>query len=76
MARISWSDGRTSGENHQTGNRSGAERCSPCRQYFHLGFTNVVAIPEGSIVTADYRTDRVRVFVDANGIVRSAPTVG
>ena len=33
-------------------------------------------VPEGSMVTMDFRTDRVRVFVDEGGIVRSAPNVG
>ena len=45
-------------------------------QHFRLGFQNVVAIPEGSPVTMDYRTDRVRVFFDTKGIVRNVPTVG
>ncbi|CAF0992667.1 unnamed protein product [Rotaria sp. Silwood1] len=41
-----------------------------------LGFTNVVIVKEGAPVTLDYRTDRVRVFVDDKGIVRSVPTIG
>mmetsp|Transcript_19168 Transcript_19168/g.32829 ORF Transcript_19168/g.32829 Transcript_19168/m.32829 type:complete len:95 (+) Transcript_19168:146-430(+) len=35
-----------------------------------------VIVPENAFVTMDYRTDRVRVRVNANGIVVSAPTVG
>ena len=33
-------------------------------------------IPDGSIVTLDFRTDRVRVFVDSNDIVVDAPGRG
>lgn len=33
-------------------------------------------IPQGSIVTTDYRTNRVRVYVDANGIVVQTPKRG
>jgi hypothetical protein len=33
-------------------------------------------IPEGMGVTADYRLDRVRIFVDSAGIVNSEPRVG
>jgi hypothetical protein len=33
--------------------------------------TNVVVVPEGSMVTMDFRTDRARVFVDASGKVTS-----
>ncbi|CAF3342104.1 unnamed protein product [Rotaria socialis] len=40
------------------------------------GFTNVKTIVEGSPVTLDYRTDRVRIFVDKKGIVTSMPTIG
>jgi hypothetical protein len=42
----------------------------------HLGLTNVVIVPEGSAVTADYRTDRVRIVVDKNGIVIEIPRTG
>jgi hypothetical protein len=42
----------------------------------HLGLTNVVIVPEGSAVTADYRTDRVRIFVDKKGIVIEIPRTG
>ncbi|KAL3779530.1 hypothetical protein ACHAW5_001004 [Stephanodiscus triporus] len=38
--------------------------------------SNVQVIPEDSMVTMDYREDRVRIFVDANGIVVSQPTKG
>ncbi|CAM2714627.1 unnamed protein product [Rotaria socialis] len=31
---------------------------------------------QGSPITLDYRTDRVRVFVDANGIVVTVPKIG
>ena len=33
-------------------------------------------IPDGSIVTMDYRTDRIRIWVDADGTVVRAPTIG
>ena len=36
----------------------------------------VYVIPMNSIVTMDYRTDRVRVHVDDEGIVASTPRVG
>jgi hypothetical protein len=42
----------------------------------NLGLTNVVAINENSPVTMDYRTDRVRVFVNDKGIVTRVPTTG
>lgn len=37
---------------------------------------NVQILPEGSMVTKDYRTDRVRVFVDEENRVASVPRVG
>ncbi|CAI5496168.1 unnamed protein product [Closterium sp. Naga37s-1] len=37
---------------------------------------DTVIIPFGAMVTADYRTDRIRIFVDPEGIVRSIPVVG
>jgi len=40
-----------------------------------LGFTNVVVLPEKSPVTMDLRTDRVRIFVDAQGKVVHTPHV-
>ncbi len=40
------------------------------------GFTNVVIVKPGSMVTMDYRTDRVRVHVDNHGKVATQPTVG
>ena len=33
-------------------------------------------VPEGSIVTMDYRLDRVRVYVDGAGKVVRAPSFG
>ncbi|CAF3497216.1 unnamed protein product [Rotaria sp. Silwood1] len=39
------------------------------------GFSSVMTIEEGSPITLDYRTDRVRVFVDKKGIVKSAPNI-
>lgn len=41
-----------------------------------LGFTNVEILKEGSPATLDYRTDRVRVFVDDAGLVTMAPVIG
>ncbi len=41
-----------------------------------LGFTNVFIVPEGSAITLDYRTDRVRVFVDKKGVVTQIPSIG
>lgn len=38
--------------------------------------TLVVIIPDGSPVTADYREDRVRIFVDNDGKVTQIPRVG
>ena len=37
---------------------------------------NTFIIPEGSPVTMDYRLDRVRIFVDDNNVVVSAPSRG
>jgi hypothetical protein len=37
---------------------------------------SVLSIPQGSMVTCDYREDRVRVYIDSNGIVVRAPTIG
>jgi hypothetical protein len=37
---------------------------------------DVQILPEGSIVTKDYRTNRVRVFVDEENRVASVPRVG
>ncbi len=37
---------------------------------------NVIKVEEGSVVTADYRTDRVRVFYDKDGKVSSKPSIG
>ncbi|CAL5337503.1 unnamed protein product [Camellia sinensis] len=36
---------------------------------------NAVIVLEGSIVTQDIRCDRVRVWVDTNGIVVSVPVI-
>jgi len=36
----------------------------------------VQVLPNDSMVTMDYRTDRVRVFVDKEGIVTGVPRVG
>lgn len=41
----------------------------------YIGFTNVMPVREGSAVTMDYRTDRVRVFVNSKGIVTSVPSI-
>ena len=41
-----------------------------------IGFKNVMTVKEGSMITLDYRTDRIRVFVNNKGIVKSVPTVG
>lgn len=37
---------------------------------------HVYVIPQDSPVTMDYRLDRVRIFVNDNGEVSSAPTIG
>ena len=37
---------------------------------------NVQILPEDSMVTMDYREDRVRIFVDGDGRVVSQPTIG
>lgn len=36
----------------------------------------IVVIPDGSLVTQDFRTDRVRVWVDKDDIVFAAPSKG
>jgi hypothetical protein len=33
-------------------------------------------IKQGSVLTKDYRTDRVRIFVDVNNNVIRAPSIG
>lgn len=40
------------------------------------GVKDVQILPEDSMVTMDFREDRVRIFVDTNGIVVRVPTVG
>jgi hypothetical protein len=40
-----------------------------------IGFTNVMMVKVGSPVTMDFRTDRVRVFVNNKGIVTQVPTI-
>ncbi|CAG5130177.1 unnamed protein product [Candidula unifasciata] len=37
---------------------------------------NVEKVAEGSMTTMDYRIDRVRVFVNEEGVVVSPPTTG
>ena len=37
---------------------------------------NVVILPVGTIVTADFREDRVRVFVDSDEKVAQIPKIG
>ncbi|KAL5542161.1 hypothetical protein UlMin_009871 [Ulmus minor] len=37
---------------------------------------DAVIVPEGSMVTTDFRCDRVRVWVAKNGIVTRIPTIG
>lgn len=41
-----------------------------------LGLKNVVVVPDDSPITMDYRTDRVRVFVNKDGIVIRTPRTG
>ncbi|XP_038063304.1 glu S.griseus protease inhibitor-like [Patiria miniata] len=36
----------------------------------------VEIVPYGYAVTADYRTDRVRIYLDAEGRVATPPTIG
>uniref|UniRef100_A0A7R9ZMT4 Subtilisin inhibitor domain-containing protein n=1 Tax=Craspedostauros australis TaxID=1486917 RepID=A0A7R9ZMT4_9STRA len=38
--------------------------------------TEIQILPAGSIVTMDYREDRVRIFVDGNGNVSVSPSIG
>ena len=40
------------------------------------GVKDVEIVPEDAMVTADFRTDRVRVFVDGSGKVARTPTIG
>jgi hypothetical protein len=37
---------------------------------------SIGAVPEGSYVTADYRTDRIRVYVNSRGQVTTPPGIG
>ncbi|RZC50474.1 hypothetical protein C5167_018900 [Papaver somniferum] len=37
---------------------------------------NAVLVPEGSIVTMDFRCDRVRVWINSAGRVYQTPTIG
>ncbi|CAJ2628090.1 inhibitor of trypsin and hageman factor [Trifolium pratense] len=37
---------------------------------------NTIIVPEGTFVTADFRLDRVRVWVDTYGIVIRVPIIG
>ncbi|KAL5712427.1 hypothetical protein ACHQM5_014602 [Ranunculus cassubicifolius] len=37
---------------------------------------SVSIVKEGMLVTADYRCDRVRVWVDKNGFVKQVPRIG
>ncbi|KAJ4840552.1 hypothetical protein Tsubulata_024179 [Turnera subulata] len=39
-------------------------------------YVGAVLVPEGSVVTADFRCDRVRVWFDKHGIVISVPRIG
>jgi hypothetical protein len=40
------------------------------------GKVNVQIVPDGSMVTEDYRLDRVRIFVDEEGNVVRSPNIG
>jgi len=40
------------------------------------GLKDVHTLPSDAIVIMDYRTDRIRVYVDEQGKVASAPHVG
>lgn len=40
------------------------------------GIKSVDILPEDSVYTSDFRTDRVRIFVDASGKVAKPPIVG
>ena len=40
------------------------------------GLENVATFPQGAPVTMDFRTDRIRVFVDEDGKVARAPRIG
>jgi Potato inhibitor I family len=37
---------------------------------------NIVLVPDGNMVTMDYRTDRIRIFVDDQGKVAHTPRLG
>ncbi|KAL1342061.1 hypothetical protein HN51_028640 [Arachis hypogaea] len=37
---------------------------------------NAIIVPEGSIVTTDYRCDRVWVWINKAGIVKRVPIIG
>lgn len=45
-------------------------------QHHHPEITEVHVVPQGSPVTMDFRPDRVRIYVDENGLVVKAPRPG
>jgi len=58
----------------QTGTQAKAEIESSCVDGGEI--LDVQIVKDGGMVTMDYRTDRVRVWVDGNGVVVRAPIVG
>jgi hypothetical protein len=52
------------------------EECVKLIKGFADDLSQVTIVPNGSMVTMDYRTDRVRVFVDEAGIVSQIPSRG
>lgn len=51
------------------------EECTTYIQEYTTGLT-IVIVPEGSMVTADFREDRVRIWVDSDGFVVVTPNKG
>ena len=61
MARAGWSEWRSSNFYNYTSENPEVR---------------AVIVKEGMLVTMDFRNDRVRVWVDKNGIVKQAPRIG
>jgi hypothetical protein len=56
--------------------RDGDVCCQLIEGYANDILGNCAVIPENSMVTEDFRTDRVRVFVDVDNLVTGIPNRG
>ena len=52
-----------------------SERAIECLESQYPNF-QIVAVEEGSMVTMDYRMDRIRVYTDSQGRVATTPNIG